>query len=170
MPTPHRVVALLTPPQSTFELACAAEVFGVTRPGVPDRYTFRVCAERQGPVPTLAGYAIGAPAGLGALATADTVVIPGRQDRTTPAGPAVLRALRRAHARGARIVGICSGAFLIAEAGLLDGRRATTHWRMAAELTARHPAVLTVPDVLYVDDGWVLLCRRGASLGGPGTC
>lgn len=149
----HRVVALVLPPQSTFELACAAEVFGVRRPGLPARYAFQVCAERPGVVPTLAGYDMAVDDGLSALETADTVVIPGWHRRDDPAPGAVVDALRRAHRRGARIVTICSGTFLLAEAGLLDHRRATTHWRLAAELAARFPDVLVEPDTLYVDLG-----------------
>ncbi|MEV2273495.1 helix-turn-helix domain-containing protein [Nonomuraea africana] len=149
----HRVVALALPPQSTFELACAAEVFGVSRPGLPSRYEFTVCAERPGPVPTLAGYDMGVGEGLAAMESADTIVIPGWQRPEEPVAPAVLGALRRAHKRGARLVSICSGAFLLAQAGLLDRRRATTHWRMAADLAARFPEVEVDPDVLYVDLG-----------------
>ncbi|MEV4009152.1 helix-turn-helix domain-containing protein [Nonomuraea angiospora] len=149
----HRVVALVMAPQSTFELACAAEVFGVGRPGLPARYAFTVCAERPGPVPTLAGYDMLVSEGLRALDAADTVVVPGWQRPDGPASPAVLDAVRRAHRRGARIAAICSGAFLLAEAGLLDHRRATTHWRMAAELATRFPAVAVEPDTLYVDLG-----------------
>ncbi|MGW0806067.1 helix-turn-helix domain-containing protein [Nonomuraea sp. NPDC002799] len=149
----HRVAALVLPPQSTFELACAAEVFGIHRPGLPVRYDFTVCAERPGPVATLAGYDMAVRAGLAAVRHADTVVVPGWQGRDGTAPPAVLDALRQAHRRGARVVAICTGAFLLAEAGLLDGRRATTHWRMAAELAARFPAVEVEPDTLYVDLG-----------------
>ncbi|GAA4199668.1 transcriptional regulator FtrA [Streptosporangium oxazolinicum] len=149
----HRVVALVLPPQSTFELACAAEVFGVRRPGLPVRYEFEVCAEHPGQMPTLAGYDMAVTAGLAALDAADTVVIPGWQRPDTPASPAVVRALRLAHRRGARTVAICSGAFLLAQAGLLDHRRATTHWRMAAELAARFPDVQVDPDTLYIDHG-----------------
>ncbi|WP_219471838.1 helix-turn-helix domain-containing protein [Nonomuraea rhizosphaerae] len=149
----HRVVALVLAPQSTFELACAAEVFGVRRPGLTSRYTFGVCAERPGAVPTLAGYDMAVSDGLPALAAADTVVIPGWQRPDEPAPPAVIDAVRAAHGRGARVVAICSGAFLLAQAGLLDHRRATTHWRMAAELAARFPRVEVEPDTLYVDLG-----------------
>lgn len=143
----------MLPPQSTFELACAAEVFGMSRPGLPSRYEFGVCAERPGAVPTLAGYDLVAAEGLSAMAKADTVVIPGWQRHDRPVPPAVLDAVRLAHRRGARIVAICSGAFLLAEAGLLDHRKATTHWRMAAELAARFPEVQVEPDLLYVDLG-----------------
>jgi AraC family transcriptional regulator, transcriptional activator FtrA len=151
--TVHRVVALVLPPQSTFELACAAEVFGVRRPGLPVRYEFGVCTEHPGRLSTLAGYDMAVAADLTALDAADTVVIPGWQQPDTTASPAVVRALRLAHRRGARIVAICSGAFLLAQAGLLDHRRATTHWRMTAELTARFPEVQVDPDTLYIDHG-----------------
>ncbi|WP_103956277.1 helix-turn-helix domain-containing protein [Nonomuraea solani] len=149
----HRVVALVGPPQSTFELACAAEVFGVSRPGLPSPYTFGVCAPVPGTIPTLAGYDIQVGQGLEALERAETVVIAGWRSRAEPAGPAVIDALRGAHRRGTRLVAICSGAFLLAETGLLDGRRATTHWRLATELAGRFPQVSVEPDTLYVDLG-----------------
>ncbi|MER5425820.1 helix-turn-helix domain-containing protein [Streptosporangium roseum] len=159
----HRVVALVLPPQSTFELACAAEVFGVSRPGLPARYDFEVCAERRGSVSTLAGYHMAVDQGLSALAAADTVVIPGWQHSGQPAPPAVIDALRQAHRRGARVVAICSGAFLLAQAGLLDHRRATTHWRMAAELADRFPDVQVEPDTLYIDLGDVATSAGSAA-------
>jgi len=149
----HRVVTLVRPPQSTFELACAAEVFGIERQGIPARYAFAVCAERPGLVGTRAGYDMVVTDGLDALDRADTVLIPGWLPITDVPSPAVIRALRGAHERGARVVSICSGAFALAYAGLLDGRRATTHWARASELAARFPAVLVDPDVLYVDHG-----------------
>jgi AraC family transcriptional activator FtrA len=149
----HRVVALLNPPQSPFELACAAEVFATVRPDVPVHYDFRICAERPGPLRTTVGYTMLVDAGLEALREADTVVIPGWQPPDTPASPAVTEALRAAHQRGARIVAICTGAFVLAQAGLLDGRRGTTHWRHTAQLATTYPAVRVDPDVLYVDHG-----------------
>ncbi|WP_411122879.1 GlxA family transcriptional regulator [Streptomyces sp. x-19] len=153
MPAAHRVVALVRPPQSTFELGCVAEVFGIERTGIPVRYAFGVCTERPGPVATLAGYAMFVPDGLDALDRADTVVVPGWLPPEDPPTPAVVRALRRAHDRGARLVSICSGAFALGHAGLLDGRRATTHWARADQLAALFPAVQVDPDVLYVDHG-----------------
>jgi AraC family transcriptional regulator, transcriptional activator FtrA len=153
MSSAHRVAALILPPQSTFELACAAEVFGMSRPGLPARYEFGVCTERPGAVPTLAGYDMLVSQGLPALEAADTVVIPGWQHPGQPASSAVIDAVRQAHRRGARIVAICSGTFLLAQAGLLDHRRATTHWRMAADLAARFPDVQVEPDTLYIDLG-----------------
>ncbi|MEU3741312.1 helix-turn-helix domain-containing protein [Streptomyces sp. NPDC032198] len=149
----HRVVALLNPPQSPFELACAAEVFGTVPQGVPVRYSFRTCTEHPGRLPTTIGFEMLIDAGLAALREADTVVVPGWQPPGAPAPPAVIDALRAAHRRGARIVAICTGAFVLAQAGLLDGRRATTHWRGTAQLAATYPDVRVDPDVLFVDHG-----------------
>ncbi|WP_433476848.1 helix-turn-helix domain-containing protein [Spirillospora sp. CA-142024] len=148
----HRVAALVRPPQSTFEVACAAQVFGIERPGLPTRYAFGVCTEHPGPITTRAGYDMLVTDGLDALDRADTVVVPGWVPTDEPS-PAVVQALRRAHSRGARVVSICSGAFALAHAGLLDGRTATTHWALADELAARFPRVQVDPDVLYVDHG-----------------
>ncbi|MEU1730173.1 helix-turn-helix domain-containing protein [Streptosporangium sp. NPDC020145] len=147
------MTALVRPGQSTFELACAAQVFGVERPGLPVRYAFGVCAERPGPIPTLAGYDMLVNDGLEALDHADTVVVPGWLPVEEPPSSEVVRALRRAHSRGARVVSICSGAFALAYAGLLDGRQATTHWALAGEFARRFPHVRLDPDVLYVDHG-----------------
>ncbi|MEW2264484.1 helix-turn-helix domain-containing protein [Streptomyces sp. NPDC047853] len=149
----HRVVALLNPPQSPFELACAAEVFGAVPQDMPAHYTFRICAERPGPLPTTVGFTMLVDAGLTALQEADTVVVPGWQPPGAPVPPTVTDALRAAHRRGARIVAICTGAFVLARAGLLDGRDATTHWRRAAQLAAAFPQVRVNPDVLFVDHG-----------------
>ncbi|MEU6749086.1 helix-turn-helix domain-containing protein [Spirillospora sp. NPDC046719] len=149
----HRVTALVRPPQSAFELGCAAQVFGVQRAGLPARYEFGVCTEHPGPVATLAGYDMVVTDGLDALDRAGTVIVPGWLPTAEPPSPAVVEALRRAHARGARVVSICSGAFALAHAGLLDGRRATTHWAQAAEFAERFPDVELDPDVLYVDHG-----------------
>ncbi|MEU8304555.1 helix-turn-helix domain-containing protein [Actinomadura sp. NPDC048955] len=149
----HRVAALVRPPQSAFELGFTAQVFGIERAGLPGRYAFRVCTESPGPVATLAGYDMLVSEGLDALDEADTVVVPGWLPAGRPPSPAVVHALTRAHARGARVVSICSGAFALAHAGLLDGRTATTHWALADELAATFPRVEVDPDVLYVDHG-----------------
>ncbi|GAA0498166.1 GlxA family transcriptional regulator [Streptomyces olivaceiscleroticus] len=151
--TPHRVVALLREPQGAFELGGAAEVFGAPRDGSAPYYDFSVCAERPGPLRTTAGYTMVVEAGLDALETADTVLVPGWLPTGVPASPAVRAALRAAHRRGARVASICSGAFALAEAGLLDGRGATTHWQRTARLAAEFPAVQVAADVLYVDHG-----------------
>ncbi|MGW6540138.1 GlxA family transcriptional regulator [Streptomyces sp. NPDC055051] len=149
----HQVVALITPPQSPFELACAFEVFGIAPPDAPARYDFRVCTEHPGVLPTGADYTMSVEAGLSVLQEADTVVVPGRQPPDAPVSPDVVEALQDAHRRGARIVAICTGAFVLARAGLLDGRRATTHWRSAARFSAAFPQVRMDPDVLFVDHG-----------------
>ncbi|WP_033294859.1 GlxA family transcriptional regulator [Amycolatopsis jejuensis] len=149
----HRVVALVRPVQSTFELGCGAEVFGTPRDGVPQHYEFDVCTEHPGPVPTTAGYAMHVPSGLSALDNADTVLIPGWLPVETPLSPKVRRALLAAHERGARLVTICSGVFALARTGLLSGRSATTHWARAEQLQREFPDIRVEPDVLYVDHG-----------------
>ncbi|MFJ6699975.1 GlxA family transcriptional regulator [Streptomyces sp. NPDC091272] len=150
---PHRVVALLNPPQSTFELSCAAEIFGNVAQNEPPRYSFGICAERPGPLVTTAGYEVVVDAGLEAMEQADTVVVPGWQPPGAPAPASIIAALRSAHRRGARVVALCTGAFVLAQAGLLDGRRATTHWRDTARLASAFPSVHVEEDVLFVDHG-----------------
>jgi AraC family transcriptional regulator, transcriptional activator FtrA len=149
----HRVVALVRPVQSTFELGCAVEVFGTRRPGVPQHYEFAVCAETPGPVPTTAGYTMSVSRDLSALESADTVIIPGWLPVEAPLSAGVRSALLRAHARGARPVTICSGVFALARTGLLDGRSATTHWARAGQLRREFPRVRVEPDRLFVDHG-----------------
>jgi AraC family transcriptional regulator, transcriptional activator FtrA len=163
-PELHRVVALLHPPQSTFLLACAAEVFADHGPAIPARYAFDVCTEHPGPVPTRAGHDLLVTAGLEALERADTVVVPGWESAPgVDVPPAVIAAVRRAHRRGARVVGICSGAFVLAAAGLLDGRRAATHWALADDFAVRFPQVRVDPAVLYVDHGDVATSAGSAA-------
>jgi AraC family transcriptional regulator, transcriptional activator FtrA len=152
-PAMHRVVALVRPVQSTFELGCAAEVFGTPRPGLPQHYEFEVCTETPGPVATSAGYAMSVTQGLSAIESADTVIIPGWLPVEAPLSDAVRDALLRAHARGTRLVTICSGVFALARTGLLDGRSATTHWGRAEQLRREFPQVRVELDVLYVDHG-----------------
>ncbi|HEY3557077.1 MAG TPA: helix-turn-helix domain-containing protein [Kribbella sp.] len=154
---PHRVVALVTAPQASFELGCAAAVFR----DAP--YRFSVCTEQPGNVRTTEGFDMAVRSGLRALDRAGTIVVPGWLPINREPTPAVLRALTRAHRRGTRLVSICSGAYLLAATGLLDGRRVATHWRYAEELQRRFPAVHVDPDVLYVDHGDV------ATSGGSGT-
>ncbi|WP_069160392.1 GlxA family transcriptional regulator [Nocardia altamirensis] len=149
----HRVVALVRPVQSTFELGCAVEVFGTRRAGVPQHYEFEVCTETPGPVPTTAGYAMFVPHDLSALASADTVLVPGWTPVEAPLSDPVHRALLQAHAHGARLVTICSGVFALARTGLLDGRSATTHWLRAAQLQREFPHIRVQPDRLFVDHG-----------------
>jgi transcriptional regulator GlxA family with amidase domain len=140
-----------------FELSIACEVFGTSRPDLANPwYKFRVCANEPGRTRTQAGFEVHTEYGLDALATADTVVVPALPDHGTTSHPELVEAVRTAHRAGARMVALCTGAFVFAEAGLLDGRRATTHWVHADALAARYPKIQVDPRVLYVDDGDVL--------------
>lgn len=159
-----RVSVLLFDGMSAFELGIVTEVFGLPRPEFDvDWYDLTVCAQTPEPVPLLGRAHIQTPYGLAAFGAADTLIVPGVSDVHGASSPALLATLRRAHRRGARIVSICSGAFALAEAGLLDRRRAATHWRYADLLAARFPAVVVDPDVLYVDDGDVLTSAGSAA-------
>ena len=145
----HRVAVLALPAVVPLDLAIPAQVFG-TYAEVP--YAFTVCARRAGPVRTCAGFDVLATAGLEALHDADTVIVPGFEPHDRPLPDDVLRALREAPGR---TVSICTGAFALAQAGVLQGRRATTHWRHVDELAAFR-GVSVEPGVLYVDEGDVL--------------
>ena len=161
----HRVVGLIAGEVVAFDLAIPAQVFGRER----EHYAWTVCAP-GGPcaVPTETGFDVVVPAGLDALAHADTVVVPGIGDRAWPIGEDALDALRAAAARGARVASICTGAFVLAAAGLLDGRRATTHWQYAERLQRAFPAVDVDPDVLFVDEGDV--CTSAGVAAGIDLC
>lgn len=158
-PTPHTVTAVVLDGVSPFEFAVGCEVFGIDRAEAASPwYRFLVAAPRPGPIRTSLGFTIDAPYGLDAVRTADTVYVPARGGYAPGSDPPdeVVDALRAAHQRGARIMSVCIGAFVLAAAGLLDGRHATTHWMHTDELARRYPAVQLAPDVLYVDDGDVL--------------
>ena len=154
MPHPHHVVALALPTVILLDLAAPTHLFGHCG---GDRYRFELAGLRPGPIPTSTGIEITARRGLTALDDADTIVIPGTVDVAPGSGyRRAAAAVARAHRRGVRVMSVCTGAFLLAEAGLLDGRRATTHWDEAAELAQRFLAVDVDRDVLYVDEGSVL--------------
>ncbi|MEP7023775.1 MAG: helix-turn-helix domain-containing protein [Actinomycetota bacterium] len=152
--SPHQVVALALPGVVLLDLAAPTHLFGHCGDG---RYSFAVASAGagSGPVPTSTGLEILASGGLDLLAGADTVVVPGRESFEPPA-PAVLAALRAVRDRGARVMSVCTGAFVLAQAGLLDGLRATTHWTSATQLAEEFPLVTVDPAVLYVDEGQVL--------------
>jgi transcriptional regulator GlxA family with amidase domain len=152
----HRVAVLALSPVVLFDLATPVQVLA-------RHYDVTTCAAEPGPVPTTSGPPLLVEHGLGALGRAHTVVVPGFARDAWPLPDAVLQALRAAHARGARVVSICTGAFALAAAGLLDGRRATTHWRYAAALAQAFPAITVEPDVLYVDEGDILTSAGVAS-------
>jgi len=161
----HLVVALAYDGLCTFEFGCAVEVFSLERPelGV-DWYRFAACAQSRGTVRAAGGISVQVPHGLAMLARADTIIIPGWQDVDVAPPPALLRRLVAAHARGARIATICSGVFVLAATGLLDGKAATTHWRYAETLQQRHPAIDVRPNSIYVDEG-SLLTSAGSAAG-----
>lgn len=155
---PQRTVAaLIGDGVLTFDFACACEVFGYDRSDiVTPWYRFLVVSQDPGPIRTSTGFSISPELGLDALAEADTIMVPGWADDLRPPRVQTIEALRSAYDRGVRIASVCIGSFVLAEAGLLDGRRATTHWRFAGKLQERYPKIEVDPDVLYVDDGQVL--------------
>lgn len=153
----RRVAAVVDREVGAFELGVLAEVFGYDRTddGLPG-FTFSVCAVRPGPMPTTAGFSVLVEHGLDRVAEADLVAVPSWTERAVEPPGELADALRAALERGARLLAVCSGAFLLAASGVLDGRRATTHWRYAAGLASRYPRIAVDPEVLYVEDGPVV--------------
>ncbi|MGY5008063.1 GlxA family transcriptional regulator [Streptomyces sp. 900105755] len=162
----HRVAVIVDAGTNPFEVGVATELFGLPRPelGKPvPPYEVTLCAPTREVRMNHGFFTLSGVAALEAVDEADTVVVPGRPDNVVPRGADVLDAVRRAHARGARIVSFCTGTFALAEAGLLDGRPATTHWRWADAFRELHPRVLLRPDVLFVDDGDLLTASGSAA-------
>jgi AraC family transcriptional regulator, transcriptional activator FtrA len=158
------VVAVTYDGLSLFAFACATEIFGLERPEVgPGWYRFATCSPTGRPVRGEYGIRMAVDGGLELLAKAGTVIIPGWHDIEAPVPPALVRALRSAHQRGARLLSICSGSVVLAATGLLDGRRMTTHWRFAAQVQRRFPLTQVDPHVLYIDDGSLLTSAGSAS-------
>jgi transcriptional regulator GlxA family with amidase domain len=161
--SPHTVALLVDDGFSPLEFSVACEVFGLDRSALrAPWYRFLVCGAHPGPIAAQVPFQVIASQGLEGLRDADTVVVP-PISRPEPVSEAVLEELRRAHRRGARMISLCTGAFVLAAAGLLDGRLATTHWRHSAELTTRYPAVKVDRDVLFVDEGDVLTSAGSAA-------
>lgn len=156
-PEPENVAVVAFDGISPFHLSVPCLVFGEDRrPDGNLRFRLRVCSSTPGPLRTNADFDVVARGGLAALRTAGIVVIPSWHGDGRPAPPALLRELRAANERGALIVGLCLGAFVLAEAGLLEGRPATTHWYLAPLFREMYPSVKLQPEVLYVDDGDVI--------------
>lgn len=158
----HAVEILALDDVVPFDLSAPLQVFDWAR--LPDGrrpYRVRVCA--GSPEVRGEGLVLRVDRGLDALRSADTVIVPGCNPATGPTSPAALDALREAAAAGTRIASVCSGAFILAEAGLLDGLPATTHWAAAAELARRHPEIDVRPDVLYVDNGQIITSAGAAA-------
>ena len=153
----HWVALALTSGMPVFEASVPCEVFGIDRSDlVSPWYRFSVVGLGVGPVRIGPGFLFPATDDCDALAHADTVIVPACADVHDDPPEQLVDAVRAAHERGARLVSICSGAFILAAAGVLDGRRATTHWMHAAELARRYPSVHVDPSVLYVDEGDVI--------------
>ncbi|MGW2178603.1 GlxA family transcriptional regulator [Streptomyces sp. NPDC001732] len=152
-PTPTRIALVSFPGIRAFDVSVVTEVWGVDRTdrGVPP-FDLRRTAAEPDPIPLRGGLSLAPDRTLAWLARADLVVVPGLDDHVTPAPAPVLEALRRAHARGTPVAALCGGAFTLAQAGLLDGRRAVTHWNLAELLRARHPRVTVSQDALFVQE------------------
>ena len=160
----HLVVALAYDGLCTFEFGCTVELFALERPelGV-DWYEFAVCAAEPGSIRAAGGILVQAPYDPSLLERADTIVIPGWRDADEEPPATLLAQVRAAHARGARLCTICSGVFVLAAAGVLDGLRATTHWRYVERLQRRYPRVRVQADDLYVDEGQVITSAGSAA-------
>ena len=158
------VVAVIYDELAMFEFGIAAEIFGLARPEMgPDWYSFAVCASEPGPIRAGPGMRIVVDGGVELLENAGTIIVPGWRVGGDAVPAPLIAAIRGAHEAGARIVSICTGAFVLAAAGVLSGKRATTHWRYAAALAASYPDVRVEPDVLYVDEGSVLTSAGSAA-------
>lgn len=145
------MVTLVSPHQELYPVTCASAVFGYHGPDIPRHYDFRLCAEKPGAISTTMGADIVVRHGLDALDRADTIVIAGWC--VEPYSPALTGKVRDAHARGARIVAVAGGIYVPATLGLLDGRRAATHWDLVADLSRRYPGVAFDAKTLYLDHG-----------------
>ncbi|MFE0457338.1 GlxA family transcriptional regulator [Streptomyces sp. NPDC058914] len=153
METPYRVALVAFPGVRAFDVSVITEVWGVDRTdrGAP-AFDLRRVATDTAPIPMRGGLALHPDRTLAWLSHADLILIPGLDDHLTPAPGPVLDALRRAHARGTTLAALCGGAFTLAQAGLLDGRRAITHWNLVDLLRTHHPQVTVVPDALFIED------------------
>jgi AraC family transcriptional regulator, transcriptional activator FtrA len=161
---PH--VAILAYDQlCMFEFGIAVEVFGLPRPELAEIgwYSCEIVGIEPGPYRSTGGITVDAPHDLGRLDGADLIVVPGWRGALQPVPEPLIEALRGAQHRGARIATLCSGVFVTARAGLLDGRRATTHWRYADTLQTEFPAITVEPDILYVADGNILTAAGSAA-------
>lgn len=158
------VVALTYDGLCTFEFGIVVEVFGLPRPEMGrDWYRFHSCSIDGRRVRATGGVFVESDTNLARLARAGTVIVPGWKSPDEPPPRRLLEVLRRAHARGARLVSICSGVFVLAATGLLNGRRATTHWRYVDKLRSLYPEIDVKPDVLYIDEETILTSAGSAA-------
>jgi len=163
IPPIHKVAALAYDGLGTFEFGIVVELFGLPRPELDHWYSFEVCGLEKGPLRATGGVSVLPRGGLKGLLNADTIIIPGWRNPEEPPPQRLIRMLTAAHERGARLVSICSGIFVLAATGLLNDRRATTHWRYIEKLTSAFPAIRLQPDVLYVDEGDILTSAGSAA-------
>ena len=162
--TGPRVVTLAYDGLCTFEFGVAVEVFGLARPEMGEGwYRHATAAIEPGPLRAAGGLTVSASGGLELVKEADLIVVPGWRGIDEPVPVSLIEALRAAHARGARLMSLCSGVAVLAATGLLDGRKATTHWRYADTISQRHPEIHLDPDVLYVDEGLILTAAGSAA-------
>jgi AraC family transcriptional activator FtrA len=160
---PH-VVALAYDGLCTFEFGIAYEVFGLSRPEMGEGwYRFSVAGIEAGPLRAAGGLTVAVDRGLELLDEADLIIAPGWRAIDAPVPEALIAALRAAHERGARVMSLCSGVAVLAAAGLLAGRRATTHWRYVASIAERYPDIALDADVLYMDEGSILTAAGSAA-------
>lgn len=165
MTKPPKVVALVYDGLCTFEFGIVSEVFGLPRPELGgDLYRFSSVALEDGPIRAAGGLEVRATGKCAELAKADIVVVPGWRGQDAEVPQAMIAEIGAAHSRGARLLSICSGVFVLAAAGVLGGRQVTTHWRYARALAARFPDLIVDPDRLYVEDGPVIT-SAGSSAG-----
>jgi AraC family transcriptional activator FtrA len=162
-PFNREVVLLAFDGMPLFEFSIAVEIFGLDRPEMgPDWYNFQTASLKSGPMRTTAGLRVTADAGLKTFTSAGTIIVPGWPlNRFVP--PELTEALKAAHDRGARLLTICSGVFVLAASGLLAGKRATTHWKYTDNVKAAYPEIELVPDVLYIDEGQILTSAGSAA-------
>jgi AraC family transcriptional activator FtrA len=162
--SPHLVAAVAYDRLCTFEFGCTVELFALKRPelGV-DWYRFEVCSTERKPLRAAGGVEMRVGKSLALLDRADTIVIPGWRDADELPPRALLEKIRAAYDRGARICSICSGVFVLAAAGILDGKRVTTHWLYAQRLAERYPRVRVEPNALYIDEGQILTSAGSAA-------
>lgn len=164
-PPPNKLVAALVYDQlCSFEFGCAVEIFGLPRPEFGENwYRFMTCAAEPGPLRAVGGITVQTDAALEALPNAGTIVIPGWKAADVAPSDELVQVLIHAHGAGARLLTICSGVFVLAASGLLDGKRVTTHWRYAEKLQRLYPRLNVDPNVLYVDEGQILTSAGSAA-------
>ena len=159
----HKVAVLVYEGLSTFEFGIAVELFGLPRPELDHWYSFSVCGLGKRPLQASGGVFVIPQRGLAGLRQADTIVVPGWCNPDVLPSLQLIRVLKAAHQRGARLVSICTGAFVLGATGLLNGRRATTHWKFVDKLGKLYPQIRVESDVLYIDEGDVLTSAGSAA-------